>query len=394
MANEILMSLLSPEQRSQAQEDAFRQGLLGLSTGLIQAAIPQGGRRTSTLQALAQAAPGAVGAYKGAFDQTLKDLLTGMQVKDMLAKREREKQIQAIAGKLFQPQMGQVPTTIPTETYEDYKTTVPGVTGVEINKSMLPALGALGPEGMQYASNLAAFQKAMQPEERVMKPGEVLYRGGQEVMRVPETTPTGIREYTYALENKLIPPGTTYTDFKKAGAMSITMPSEGERKAAVLANRIQFNVNNISDVLGKKPSAATPQELPTIIQSLTGSDYLASLTKDEDRQRVEAAQIDILDAALTLGTGAAYTREQLEGYRKAYFPQLEDKGKPQVIADKQARLQNLLESAFMAAGRAAPTIGQKPAAAAPAPAGPVAQNQMPTLNDLINAAIREKASRK
>jgi hypothetical protein len=99
MANEILMSLLSPEQRSQAQEDAFRQGLLGLSQGLIRAAIPQGGRRTSTLEALAMAAPGAVQSYRGSFDQTLKDLLTNMQVKDMMAKREREAKFQqAIQG--------------------------------------------------------------------------------------------------------------------------------------------------------------------------------------------------------------------------------------------------------------------------------------------------------
>jgi hypothetical protein len=391
MANEILMSLLSPEQRSQAQEDAFRQGLLGFSQNLIRAAIPQGGRRTSTLEALAMAAPGAVQSYRSSFDQTLKDLLTNMQVKDMMAKREREQQIQAIAGQLFQPQQGMVPTTIPTETYEDYRTTVPGITGVEVNRQMLPALGALGPEGMDYASRLMAFQKSMQPEERVMKPGEVLYRGGQEVMRVPETQPTGIREYTYALENKLIPAGTTYTDFKKAGAMSITMPGEGERKSAVLANRIQFNVNQISDILGKKPEAASPEALPTAIKAITGSDYLKSLANPAERQRIEAAQLDILDAALTLGTGAAYTREQLESYRSSYFPQLGDK--PDTIKDKQDRLQNLLESAYIASGRAAPTIGKKPEAAQQS-----VMRQQPSglnldLNALAEAARRERASR-
>jgi hypothetical protein len=185
MANDILMSLLSPEQRSQAQEDAFRQGLLGLSQGLIRAAIPQGGRRTSTLEALALAAPGAVQSYRGSFDQTLKDLLTNMQVKDMMAKKQREQQIQKIAGQLFQPQQGMVPTTIPTETYEDYKTTVPGITGVEINKSMLPALGALGPEGMDYATRLMQFQKSMQPEERVLKPGDIVTRGGEVIFQAP-----------------------------------------------------------------------------------------------------------------------------------------------------------------------------------------------------------------
>jgi hypothetical protein len=169
------------------------------------------------------------------------------------------------------------------------------------------------------------------------------------------------------------------------------MPSEGERKAAVLANRIQFNVNNIAEILGKNPSAASPEALAEGIKAITGSDYLKTISNTEDRQRIEAAQLDILDAALTLGTGAAYTREQLESYRKAYFPQLGED--PKTIADKQARLQNLLDSAFIASGRAAPTIGKKPEAAQPS-----VMRQQPTgfnldLNALAEAARRERASR-
>lgn len=387
--NEDILGLLGVDVKG-AKEKAFTRGLLST---IFQAAALSGpqARPVSNAQALGQLGLGAMEAYDTSFDKTLKEALTGMQVKDLIAKREREQQIQKIAGQLFQPQQGMVPTTIPTETYEDYRTTVPGITGVEINKSMLPALGALGQEGMDYASRLMAFQKSMQPEERVMKSGEVLYRGGQEVMRVPETQPTGIREYTYALENKLIPAGTTYTDFKKAGAMSITMPGEGERKSAVLANRIQFNVNQISDILGKKPEAASPEALPTAIKAITGSDYLKSLANPAERQRIEAAQLDILDAALTLGTGAAYTREQLESYRSSYFPQLGDK--PDTIKDKQDRLQNLLESAYIASGRAAPTIGKKPEAAQQS-----VMRQQPSglnldLNALAEAARRERASR-
>ena len=54
------------------------------------------------------------------------------------------------------------------------------------------------------------------------------------------------------------------------------------------------------------------------------SEPLANSITGDERQRVESAQLDILDAALTLGTGAAYTREQLQGYRKSYFPQIGD----------------------------------------------------------------------
>ena len=68
------------------------------------------------------------------------------------------------------------------------------------------------------------------------------------------------------------------------------------------------------------------------------------------RQIIESAQLDITDAALTLGTGAAYTKEQLETYRKSYFPQIGDK--PEVVVAKRARLQNILQSAAIASGRA------------------------------------------
>lgn len=181
--NDDILGLLGVDVKG-AKEKAFTRGLLST---IFQAAALSGpqARPASNAQALGQLGLGAMEAYDTSFDKTLKEALTGMQVKDMLAKREREKQIQAIAGKLFQPQMGQVPTTIPTETYEDYKTTVPGVTGVEINKSMLPALGALGPEGMDYATKMMQFQKAMQPEERVLKPGDIVTRGGDIIFQAP-----------------------------------------------------------------------------------------------------------------------------------------------------------------------------------------------------------------
>jgi hypothetical protein len=71
---------------------------------------------------------------------------------------------------------------------------------------------------------------------------------------------------------------------------------------------------------------------------------------------------------LTLGTGAAYTKEQLKGYRESYFPQIGDS--PQVIKDKEARLLNVIDAAKMAAGRAAQLVpevksGSKPPAGAP-----------------------------
>jgi hypothetical protein len=140
---------------------------------------------------------------------------------------------------------------------------------------------------------------------------------------------------------------------RKAGATTINMPSESERTAGYLISRAQNSANQLQAAIGKTPTAASPDFAAELIKNVTGSDYLKNLANPEARQRVEAAQLDMLDAFLTLGTGAAYTREQLEGYRKSYFPQLGDK--PATIADKAQRLKNLIDSGMIKAGRAAPT---------------------------------------
>ena len=138
--------------------------------------------------------------------------------------------------------------------------------------------------------------------------------------------------------------------------------TEGERKAATLLQRLQFSEAQLTEALVNNPNAAKPGVFASAVAML--STPLANSLTPEARQRVQSAQLDILDAALTLGTGAAYTREQLEGYRDAYFPQLGDK--PNAIKDKQARLENVISAAKIAAGKAAKLV---PAAPAPAAAG-------------------------
>jgi hypothetical protein len=131
------------------------------------------------------------------------------------------------------------------------------------------------------------------------------------------------------------------------------VPSEGERKAGTLLQRLEFSQKQLSDVTDQSPGAAKPSVLSEIVRGtpFIGGDTPANLLTGEARQRVEAAQLDLLDAALTLGTGAAYTKEQLRGYAKSYFPQIGDGD--ETVADKKARLENVISAARIAAGRAA-----------------------------------------
>lgn len=128
--------------------------------------------------------------------------------------------------------------------------------------------------------------------------------------------------------------------------------TEAERTAAFLTTRLQGALNTINQVTQRNPDAAGPEWDATIagLFSDTAANYLTS----SDRQQVESAQLDALDAALTLGTGAAYTREQLEGYRKSYFPQHGDTA--ETIAQKRANFQRLLQAARVKSGSQAENI--------------------------------------
>jgi hypothetical protein len=134
-------------------------------------------------------------------------------------------------------------------------------------------------------------------------------------------------------------------------------PSESERKAASLLQRLQFSQQQVQDVLAQHPEATMPSRSAETVRGLPlVGETAANVASSAARQQVDAAQLDMLDAALTLGTGAAYTKEQLRGYQRSYFPQIGDE--PATIAAKNARLQNIVDAARIAAGRAAPQGAQ------------------------------------
>jgi hypothetical protein len=174
------------------------------------------------------------------------------------------------------------------------------------------------------------------------------------MFRNPDGTPKAIDELEPAelmqLENKLF---DLDIQKRRAGATTINMPTESERTAGYLTTRLKNSFEQYQQVLGEDSTASLPSLRAEIIKGVTRSDYLKNLATPENRQRVEAAQLDMISAALTLSTGAAYTKEELEAQRSTYFPQLGDK--PGTIRDKAARLDKLLkEAAMVKAGRSAP----------------------------------------
>ena len=140
--------------------------------------------------------------------------------------------------------------------------------------------------------------------------------------------------------------------------------TEDMRKSAGYAFRMDNALRLIKQLTGDDPTAQTPNLIPTLAGKIPiVGDTAQTVLTTTARQRVENAQLDALDAALTLATGAAYTKEQLKGLAKSYFPQYGETN-PQVIADKRKRLAEIIETAKMRAGRAYPEGGQPGAAPA------------------------------
>ena len=140
--------------------------------------------------------------------------------------------------------------------------------------------------------------------------------------------------------------------------------TEGERKAATLLSRMQLAEQDMG--------GQGERGMPGIFSSIA-----PRVMKQEERKRVEDAQLDFLDAALTLATGAAYTEFQLKGAMQSYFPKFGDDA--QTIQYKELRVKNLVEAARIAAGRMSAAVPPLP----PRPSAPGAGSGRPALNQIF-----------
>lgn len=147
---------------------------------------------------------------------------------------------------------------------------------------------------------------------------------------------------------------TPYYQPNQGTTVNVGQASEGERKAATLGVRLEGALRTLSEINQKDPAALSPTVQEKAVGSV--SETGANMIRSPLRQQAQAAQLDALDAALTLATGAAYTKEQLNSLSNSYFPQIGDD--PATVEAKNQRYQTLVNSAYIAAGRAAPSINE------------------------------------
>jgi hypothetical protein len=387
------------------RDDAQAQALYALAGRLF-----QGG---NTGQSIAEGLQAGQKAYKGGMQETLQSQLQNVQLADMIRKRKLEQQQLAEQQRIQGVIQGAV--TKPQEIYgEDImgQRVGEGMTagGFDLQKAIPQLMGSA--EGRKALNELVASQKAMQPEykevngalyeisagmpprlvagskkrDTVTVGNVVLDKDDMRVLYTAPDAPAGsIKEFQDFMKlPKDQQAAYIQLQEQKRPSTTINMPSEGERKSAVLASRLNFSVGQMNEAIGADPKAALPNTAAEVARFVSRTDFLPNKINTEQRQIVEAAQEDILDAALTLGTGAAYSREQLAGYKKSFFPQMGDSAA--TVKTKQERLTNLLKSAEVASGRAAKDIT---APIPKLPTAPATSGGLPS-QDAIQAEIERR----
>lgn len=366
---------MTPEDIKRAQADAQAQALYALAGRLF-----QGGK---TGQSIAQGLQMGQQAYQQAMKGQMADRLQMAQLQQMqqqraeaeAAKRRQMFVEQRIAG-AYQPEVTTETPLMDITGQQVMGPNFPQPARLDV-QSIAPQLMML-PEGRKALAEFAPTYKEVggqlyemprfggvptlvagtKKRDTVTVGNVVLDKDTMQPLYTAPDKPAGAIQEFLDFQKLSGADKKAYIDLLQAkrpvSTTTVNVPTGEERKAAVLSNRLNFSVTQMNEAIGADPKAALPNTSAEIAKYITGSDFLANKLTPAQRQIVEAAQLDVLDAALTLGTGAAYTKEQLEGYRKSYFPQLGDK--EEQIKTKQQRLQNILRSAEIASGRAASTI--------------------------------------
>jgi hypothetical protein len=207
------------------------------------------------------------------------------------------------------------------------------------------------------------------PNQVQQVPGGIYVPPAPEKPEKPEKAPSGFK-FTEEGTLEFIPGGPADPEVKQDAK-----PTEAQSKVLTLLSRIAGGANDIQNVIATEPEAQKAGLFETLSRNVLGEGIVTRSLAGPERRTVTDAQVDILDGLLTLGTGAAYNREQLIGQTLSYFPQYGDT--EQEIEVKNQRLNRAIEAARLQAGPLAeefdnvikPLFQQAAAAAAPE-AGP------------------------
>lgn len=163
--------LLGEDELSRLRQQAQEQGTLNTAMALLQAGAPSrtpGGGALAIAQGLQQGQK----AYREALNQGLQEKMAGLQVQDLMRKRQEEEAVRRFLPQIMQPGQVEQNWQSPDQIGQYFQTgAIPTQRGPStINREALQQLALAAPE--QFGK-LSASLKALQPEYK--EAGGVLY---------------------------------------------------------------------------------------------------------------------------------------------------------------------------------------------------------------------------
>jgi len=356
--DELLMGLLTPEQQQMAQQRAQQAGLLNLGFGLLQASQGQRGQpRPGFGQIIGQAGPGALQAYQGSFDDTLKNLLVAQQLKDAQTKRARESAVQ---------QAMMLPTT----------------------KEQIDALRSLG--AYSDIAGIAAAEKGLRQSGILRQPGEAAVENPFSIYaqsEIPGVAKLG-KQYQKAYESGSIDDEKATARLGELARMEESAfarqesaadrrlardLAQGEREqkrvegtesqklATGFAQRMVFS-NATIEALEKTGEGLPGPGLPTEGTSLAGGvplfgGYLQRQVMTPEQQRYKQAADNWIRAKLRKESGAVIGADEMKAEYETYFPM---PGDSQDTIDLKAQARKVTTDAMIKNAGPAFTMPQLP----------------------------------
>ena len=354
---------ISPAETQRMQSGANQSALLNAAISMLAQSGTQP-RPVSTGQALAGALGAGLEGYNQSFDRNLKQMLTSMQLGEIkrkqqaeLLKQQESQQLKDIIRGGAIPKYGTAEAVIPTETYEDVKTTVPKLVGFDYDlQKIIPQLQATGNFAAikDISDSMTALRKAgfMSGDAQAPSPfAPYTMAESPQVKTLANQLQTAFNRGVITEEQayqRLQPLAQLETSFQKdkrdaaeaaAKAAEGKKPTEGERNAAGFVQRMEASEQMI-DKLENKIAKQQMQPSGKVVMGdakKVGEPYATELTQfmgglplfgeyartkamTSEQQQYRQAQENWVRANLRKESGAVIGAEEMDKEIATYFP--------------------------------------------------------------------------
>jgi hypothetical protein len=335
--------------------NAGQQALLNSAIALL----AQSGRTRepiSTGQLFGSALGAGMEGYQQSFDRNLKQMLTSMQLGEIKRKQQEAQQLKSIITGGATPRYGTAEAVIPTETYEDVKTTVPKVVGFDYDlQKIIPQLQATGNFAAikDISESMTALRKAgfMSGDTQAPSPfAPYTMAESPQVKTLANQLQTAFNrgviteEQAYQRLEPLARMEENYLRNKASAADAAAKaaegkkPTEGERNAAGFVQRMEAS----EQMIDKLENKIATQQMGTgkvamgdakkvnepyatgYTQFLGGipliGEYARTKAMTPEQQQYRQAQENWVRANLRKESGAAIGAEEMDKEIATYFP--------------------------------------------------------------------------